>query len=258
MKQPYSRAKQNFSDAAQDYDDYAVFQRFAASEFAEFIMSHSAPGSEHRPMRILELGCGTGFLTRELSTWVPESQILATDVSPQMVAVAERKLSGMRNLSFMTLDFNESSSLKQLGEFDLIVSGMAFQWANSLDRLLQALKSPLKQTGKVFFSLPTQGTFRVLHHAFQLENAPYPGLIPPSIESVRATLRNHFARFVTEEHSYHEEFTSLSEFLHELQKMGTDNASGELVSPGTLRRMIISHPDVVDINYEYLFATCCN
>lgn len=45
---------------------------------------------EPPPARLLEVACGTGVLTRALAARLPGAQLLATDLSPEMLAAAAR------------------------------------------------------------------------------------------------------------------------------------------------------------------------
>ncbi|MGH2741317.1 MAG: methyltransferase domain-containing protein [Thermoleophilaceae bacterium] len=51
--------------------------------------------------RILDVGCGPGFYTRELLDQVdPDGAVAGVDSSPQMLAVAERRCEGRENVTF--------------------------------------------------------------------------------------------------------------------------------------------------------------
>lgn len=69
------------------------------------------------PERILETAAGTGIVTEALVNALPGCQIVATDLKPEMLAVAEQKLKGraeFREADAQDLPFDDSS-------FDLLV-----------------------------------------------------------------------------------------------------------------------------------------
>lgn len=71
------------------------------------------------PRRILETAAGTGIVTEALANAIPEAQIVATDLNPEMLAVARERLgSGWVQLiraDAQDLPFDD-------GSFDLVVS----------------------------------------------------------------------------------------------------------------------------------------
>ena len=73
-----SRVAQSFAAASPNYEDAADFQRLVADRLAGKIAGAPLP---RRP-RILEIGCGTGFLTRSLSQRLPAARWLVTDIAP--------------------------------------------------------------------------------------------------------------------------------------------------------------------------------
>lgn len=77
---------------AETYDAAARVQRLIAEDLAVRV---SGLGLPHHP-RVLEVGCGTGFLTAALVDRLPEPHITATDIAPAMVrATADLKLPGV-------------------------------------------------------------------------------------------------------------------------------------------------------------------
>ena len=73
-----------FGRAAARYEAHAPAQRAAARRLAEDIARLDLPP---RP-RILEIGCGTGLLTRELARRLGPADWMLTDISPAMLEIA--------------------------------------------------------------------------------------------------------------------------------------------------------------------------
>jgi trans-aconitate methyltransferase len=73
--------------------------------------------------QVMEVGCGTGILTRQL---VERScQGIALDPDPAMLAVARR--SGVREFRFECSTFENWSSTHR---FDLVVAGQSWHWVD--------------------------------------------------------------------------------------------------------------------------------
>jgi S-adenosylmethionine-diacylgycerolhomoserine-N-methlytransferase len=71
------------------------------------------------PHRILEVGCGTGRNLLHLGRLFPESQLWGLDLSPHMLARAQKKLRGLlQRLTLVQAAYNQPVAL---GQFDLVV-----------------------------------------------------------------------------------------------------------------------------------------
>lgn len=121
------QVQKSFGQNAVTYDQYAVVQKEMAGKLLAEIQ-----GTGRRFQRILEIGCGTGFLTELLAREYPKSLITALDVAPEMITVAREKLKSFNNINYFVADgenlqMSDAVSLKELS-FDLIVSNAVFQW----------------------------------------------------------------------------------------------------------------------------------
>ena len=72
---------------------------------------------------VLEIGCGTGQLTRRLAS--SRLRLMAIDIGPSMVAAARQRLSGA-DVSFEVTSFENLAAAD--ASFDLVVSAAAFHW----------------------------------------------------------------------------------------------------------------------------------
>ena len=75
-------------------------------------------------MRILEIGCGIGRMTKHLAAIFGE--VYGVDVSPEMIKIARRRLNGMRNVHLVV---NNGSDLTVFPDdfFDFCLSFLVFQ-----------------------------------------------------------------------------------------------------------------------------------
>lgn len=78
----------------------------------------------HNPKRILEMGSGTGALTRLLKNYVT---IVCVDASAKMMELARGKLGNSNNIQYSSCDFLEYFDLHadHTGKFDMLVSTYA-------------------------------------------------------------------------------------------------------------------------------------
>ena len=252
--------EKNFSKGAANYDKTATFQKFAADELAKKIFSckpELPPGS-----KILELGCGTGFLTRRLFTHFPETEITVTDISGQMLELCKTNTNGIKvwKKHFVKSDFEDNVPT---GNYDLIVSSLSFQWVLNLRRLAERMKIMLAPGGIVFFSMLVEPTFGTLRKSFSDLNIPYPGprfLTESDIEKTFMIFNDNI--FGSDLHR--EYYPSTIAFLKHLNSIGSGNATGETMPVGTLRKVIDYHSrknfvsGKVRADYKLLYGICRN
>jgi trans-aconitate 2-methyltransferase len=90
----------------------------------------------------LDVGCGTGRVTEMLLTLVPRGRVLAVDASPEMVALARRRLGDRAEVwcqDVLDLDLSEP--------VDAIVSTATLHWVTDHDRLWARLGRALRPGG---------------------------------------------------------------------------------------------------------------
>ncbi|WP_421780549.1 methyltransferase domain-containing protein [Kiloniella litopenaei] len=153
-----------FGAAAQSYETQSEVQQKSAKALADHI---AARFQNKKTLRILEIGCGTGYLTRELLKLYPDAEWWVTDISVDMLEKCRSSLSGevtgpeyISGIHFHAMD-GEAVDLD--GPFDLICSNMAFQWFHDLEGTLGKLSDLLSATGTLAFSTLSHGTFELWH-----------------------------------------------------------------------------------------------
>jgi trans-aconitate 2-methyltransferase len=127
-----------------DPDRYHQFERERAAPF-EDLLALIRP----RPaMHVVDLGCGTGELTRRLAGALPGSDVLGLDRSPEMLARAAGH--ARPSLRF------ESGAIEDAGgSWDLIFSHAALQWVEDHSTLIPRLLSLLRPGGQLAVQVPS-------------------------------------------------------------------------------------------------------
>ena len=160
------RLRRAFDAAASTYDAAAPLQRAVAGRLAEKIAALPLPP---RP-RILEIGCGTGFLTTALRARLTDADWLVTDLSPRMLEACRARIGTGDGLAFRVMD-GERPDLEGR-QFDLVCSSLAVQWFGDLSAALGALSGLVAPGGWLAFSTLAQGTlaeWRQAHSDLGLE-----------------------------------------------------------------------------------------
>jgi malonyl-CoA O-methyltransferase len=168
-----ARIARAFSEQAGVYDGVAIVQQIAARRLAERI----GQSVTALPKRILEIGCGTGFLSARLGEMFPESDLLLTDISPSMLQHCRARLGDQHR--YQVLDGEHPEALTE--KFDLIASSLAFQWFDDLRGGMERLGHLLAPGGRMVFTTLGRGSFaewRRAHADFGLPCGAqdYPGV----------------------------------------------------------------------------------
>lgn len=135
--------RSRFENAASTYEQEGLIQDRIARRLNE--MLPDIPADECH--EILEIGCGTGKLTRLLVERFPHARFTLNDLSPKMKAHIE-------SLPFEQFDFvaGDAEQTEFNGSYDLMVSASAVQWFTDLEGFLKRISTRLSDTGTLAFS----------------------------------------------------------------------------------------------------------
>ncbi len=99
-------------------------------------------------LKVVDLGCGTGELTRQLADKLPNGHVTGLDSSPQM-------LEKSASFSSPNLHFEQGDQAHLTGEWDLIFSNAALQWSENHAELIPHLYGKLKPGGQIAIQIPS-------------------------------------------------------------------------------------------------------
>lgn len=135
-----------FEKTLSSYEENAVVQK----ELADSLL-YLLKGSGRRYENILEIGGGSGMLTRKLKASYPESSLMALDI-----------VKGNTYPGVEIFEGDVESELKNFSgdSFDLVISGSTVQWLHSPFRCMAEVYRLLKEKGKFAFTTYIAGTFR--------------------------------------------------------------------------------------------------
>lgn len=170
-----------FSAAAGGYTAAADIQLLAAQGVADSLASLPAPA------RVLDLGCGTGILTRLVAQRYAAAAVCGVDISPAMIRRAREETGPSKRIQWQVAD---GAAFADSRGFDLVVSSASFHWMGPLPRLFGNMARLLRNGGHLVFSMMLDGTLGELH---RLRREVAPGKAPvarlPSGDAALASLR---------------------------------------------------------------------
>jgi len=124
MSQVLNKIQNGFSQAASQYDHFASLHR----EIADKLLVRIA--REFTPLTILDVGCGTGYLTVRLKDNFPQAEVIGLDFAQGMLEVARQKHD---DIAWVLADGNNLPFSN--ATFDVLTSNTAYQWAEELSRV---------------------------------------------------------------------------------------------------------------------------
>ena len=136
------RVRRAFSRAAKSYEGYAQVQDYAAGRLADLFRLW---GQERSVGRVLEIGAGSGLLTRRLRPGLsPEAVYTANDITDDFSQQ-------YRRWGCVPL-IGDIQQMGLPGGQDAVVSSSCFQWIGDLPRLFRRIACSLRPDGALFFS----------------------------------------------------------------------------------------------------------
>ncbi|HEY5315091.1 MAG TPA: class I SAM-dependent methyltransferase [Pirellulales bacterium] len=120
--------------------------------FSSMVMEHVP---RDRPVRILDVGCGTGDLTASLAHSLPQATLTGLDISRANIETAARLTSDptiAKRLEFVCADY---LSFQPPEPFDLIISdGVLHLVHDPAEQLFAKLSTELARGGQLVFAIP--------------------------------------------------------------------------------------------------------
>lgn len=248
------RVAQQFGNAAESYEQHATMQR----ETAKRLIASLEPWRDIIPPGpILEIGCGTGFVTRGLLELYPERALEITDISQGMVDFCSRKFGSRGNASFYQLDAQNLPFQEQ--RYALAIGGFVAQWfddpALTLGRCLEALLPG----GLLLASFPGNESFPQWKSHCEELGLPYTGNTLPDTEEMVIKLSQGPAQVDFYEDTVTQTFESAAAFFQQLKRVGASTQkSGRPLAPREMK-LLVDHwdsaaGDEIEVSWHLVFV----
>ena len=207
-----TNVRRRFARAAATYDAHAEAQQRICRHLVEML-----PDDElGRFRRVLEIGCGSGCLTRALMARIDGGEWTLNDLCEHWRPALEELTAG-RKCRFL---FGDAERLPLGGPYDLIASASALQWMRDLPAFLRELRQRLAPGGLLLFNTFTPDNLK------EIRLLTGEGLDYPSVESLADWLSSFFSVRRMEESAITLTFPDPLSVLRHLKYTGvTGNAS---------------------------------
>jgi len=234
---------QRFSAAAETYDRHARPQLALAQSVVSML-------PETAPSHILELGAGTGQLTRLVAERFPHAQMDAIDLAEKMVAHSRAVFSDFPRINWIVGDAQTYWGGRR---YPLIISSSALHWVSNLRKTCENIFQCLEPGGTFALGMMLKGTLKELH-GLRREIAPEktPESTLPTYAETKACLQEAGFSFERRKHSEEEIiYPDAKAFLRAIHEQGV---TGGKVSAGNapLSRSELSQ---LVVDYQENFST---
>ncbi|HCH22969.1 MAG TPA: malonyl-[acyl-carrier protein] O-methyltransferase BioC [Oceanospirillaceae bacterium] len=235
-----AQVAQAFSQAARHYDAVAGLQRQAADHLIGQCASNLRG-------QVLDIGCGTGYLTRQVLQQAAVTQVLGVDVAEGMLDWCREHISDARcdwlQADAQALPLADSS-------LDGVVSSLAIQWCADEQALFSNISRVLRSDGRLFATTLGPDTLSELRWAWQqVDDFQHVNEFVPQAELLHA-VQPYFSQIDIQVHTICLKFDKVSEILRELKQLGASNhnlgASRGLTTGNQLRSMTAAYESLRD------------
>lgn len=128
-------------------DKYLQFEKERKAPFYDLLKLIELKSN----LSVIDLGCGTGHLTSELQKYLPDSQVIGLDQSPEMLDKA-------LPLSHSQLHFKTGRCEDVKKSYQLVFSHAMIQWIDNHSQLIPFLFSLVAPQGQLAIQLPSNHT----------------------------------------------------------------------------------------------------
>ncbi len=221
--------KKQFSKYANQYNNHNIIQQIVAKSIVREITT--------TPKRILELGCGSGQIYKNISWDVDYYK--AIDFSSSM---CELHPIG-KNIKIECHDFDNISFHNSIKDekFDIVISSSALQWSKDLSKIVKRLTSVSNEINVALF---TSNTFKKIQDITKT-NSPILSL---------DEIKNAFSKYCScefEVYNYNLEFDNKKDLFDYIKKSGVSGSSNKLSYKDS--KLLLKEYDLNYLEFEVVF-----
>lgn len=257
-----NKVKQSFAMAAKSYDNLASLQRKVGLDLLrQFVENNISLMCADN--LIVDIGCGTGFLTQELLHKTAITKIVAIDIALPMLQITRTKIQNKKMVTYICADAEHLPLLNH--SIDKIISNLALQWCQNLIPVFGGFKKALKQDGQIFFSTFGPATLQELKQAWsEVDNYSHVNEFYTTKELLFFLKQAGFNEIAIKSTQYQSNYQTVLELMRELKGIGAHNVlSGrnkKTTSKSKMQDMITAYDKsriygMIPATYDIIFVS---
>jgi len=211
-----ARVRRAFDRAADCYEQFAVLQNEVCKRLLEKLEIVKI-----NPKFILDAGAGTGAAIPTLFKQYKKAQLVALDLSENMLNKSRQHGGFLRSHHLVCADIEKLPFADNV--FDLVYSSLSMQWCNDLNAALLEAKRVLKPGGLFVFSTFGPDTLKELRSSWaSVDNTDHVNQFIDMHDIGDALLFDGFAEPVMEAEVLTVTYNSVDEIMHDLKAIGAN------------------------------------
>ena len=214
-----SGIRRNFNGVADSYDQVALLQQVIGERLLERLEAIRL-----KPALILDLGSGTGRLSRLLSSLYRAARIVQLDLAVNML-IKSKKNNGIKKRQHLLCADAEYLPLAD-NSADFAFSNLMFQWVSDLDQAFAEIFRTLKPGGLLLFSTFGPDSLMELRNSWaSVDDYVHVNVFTDMHDVGDALLRAGFADPVMETETFTLVYDSGQALMRELKMLGAGNVN---------------------------------
>lgn len=246
---------QSFSLAANTYDGLAILQQTVGLKLLQQFPK------QRNYEQVVDVGCGTGFLTQQLFSSSSTNTLVAVDIAISMIQRARIKIG--KGVQYICADAEAIPLIEY--STDIVVSNLALQWCQNLLTVFNGFKRLLKKEGQLLFSTFGPETLRELKQAWsEVDDYQHVNDFYSAGDLVVFLKQAGFEEIKIETKYYHSRYLTVIELMRELKGIGAHNVlsnrNRKTTSKTNMQAMISAYEKnrvdaMIPATYEIFFVT---
>ena len=233
--------KNNFNQAASDYKDYCLIQKYFAKKIGNFIKDLKIPNGE-----LFDFGSGTGLLADEIEI-VLKRNLCRVDFCNNMLEMNKKS----RKKLLWDLNNDLPSYIENCA---LIASNFCIHWLNEPEKILKNWFHKLRTGGYLIISYPNSNCFPEWKKTCKNNDLKYTGLNFPKTRNIINGFVSKEILF-SENYIYQENYTNVYQLFRGMKNIGAQSTKSERTSVTEFKKLARYWPkddktDLVKLTWE--------
>ena len=241
-----------FGNASSSYNKYADVQKESALRLGKAL----APWLGILPRGpILEIGCGTGFLTRHLVNLLPKRQFEITDLSEKMLQQCKKEIGDVDHITYNQLDAEKETPERQ---YAMVAHNFVAQWFKDPPYTLEKYLDIIEPGGLLLGAFPGENSFPQWKRMCKKLSLPFTGNILPNAEEMAVKLSLGPCKVDFHEDMITQSFDHALQFFKMLQTIGAHTKfNPDSLTTAELKKLIrywdAESPHAIHVDWHIIF-----
>lgn len=230
---------QRFAKTLKTYNQNAENQKNYANRLANLLTKFC----DQNPINnLLEIGCGTGFLTNELTQKLNINNLYLNDIANGFnnLEIYKQISQRVNKIYFINGDAEKITNIPQ--NINIVVSSNCIQWFNNFESFLQKLYNHLSDNSIAAFSTFGTENFR------EIKTLTNNGINYPDYKKILSTLKHQYKVLYFCQTTEKQYFTSTIEMLKTLKNSGVNAIINTVWTPKKLQNFSNEYAEMFSEN----------